>query len=49
MKLIHFTVPAPRPRRHQVLFDQNLPFRARVEHARTKYQRRPKHPQRDQG
>jgi stalled ribosome alternative rescue factor ArfA len=47
MKPIHFTVPAAKPRRHQALFDQDLPFRARVERAKTEYRRRPKHLHRD--
>lgn len=48
MKPIHFSVPAPRPRRHQALFDSSLPFRGRVERVRTEYRRRAKHPHRDQ-
>jgi stalled ribosome alternative rescue factor ArfA len=48
MKPIHFTVTAPKPRRHQALFDQDLPFRARREQPKTVYQRRAKHPHREQ-
>jgi hypothetical protein len=43
MKPISFVLPAPRQRRHQALFDQDLPFRHRREQPKTQYQRRPKH------
>ena len=44
MKPMHFTVPQTPQRRHRALFDANLPFRGRVEQAKTQYRRRPKHP-----
>lgn len=47
MKPIHFTLPAPKERRHQALFDRDLPFRGRVEQPKTVYRRRPKHPNRN--
>jgi stalled ribosome alternative rescue factor ArfA len=48
MKPIHFTIQAPKERRHRALFDQDLPFRGRVERPKTEYQRRPKHKNREQ-
>jgi stalled ribosome alternative rescue factor ArfA len=46
MKPISFVLQAPRQRRHQALFDQDLPFRGRVERAKTVYTRKAKHPNR---
>lgn len=43
MKPIHFTLPPIKERRHRALFDQDLPFRGRVEKPKTQYQRKPKH------
>jgi hypothetical protein len=43
MKPISFVLQPPRQRRHQALFDQDLPFRGRVERAKTEYRRKPKH------
>ena len=43
MKTLHFTLPPVKERRHRALFDQNLPFRGRVEKSKTQYRRRPKH------
>lgn len=43
MKPLQFTVPAVPQRRHRVLFDRDLPFRGRVEQAKTQYRRQPKH------
>ena len=48
MKPIHFTIQAPKERRHRALFDQDLPFRGRVERPKTEYRRRPKHKNREQ-
>ena len=48
MKPISFKISAPRARRHRALFDQDLPFRGRVEQPKTVYQRRPKHRNRDE-
>jgi stalled ribosome alternative rescue factor ArfA len=43
MKPIHFTIQAPKERRHRALFDEDLPFRGRVEQPKTAYKRKPKH------
>jgi stalled ribosome alternative rescue factor ArfA len=43
MKPIHFTLPPVKERRHQALFDNDLPFRGRVERPKTVYKRKPKH------
>jgi stalled ribosome alternative rescue factor ArfA len=43
MKPIHFVLPPVKPRRHQALFDADLPFRGRVEKPKTVYKRKPKH------
>lgn len=43
MKPIQFRLQIPKERRHRALFDQDLPFRGRVEQPRTQYQRQPKH------
>jgi stalled ribosome alternative rescue factor ArfA len=43
MKTIHFTIQAPKERRHRALFDGDLPFRGRVEQPKTVYKRKPKH------
>lgn len=48
MKPIHFTIQAPKERRHQALFDNNLPFRGRVEQPKTVYKRKPKHKNREE-
>jgi hypothetical protein len=48
MKPIHFVLAPVRERRHRALFDQDLPFRGRREQPKTLYQRRAKHPQREQ-
>ncbi len=47
MKPIQFTLPPVRERRHRALFDQDLPFRGRVERPKTEYKRKPKHRGRD--
>ena len=47
MKAIQFKIQPPRERRHRALFDQDLPFRARVERPKTEYRRKPKHTKRD--
>lgn len=47
MKPISFKIAAPKERRHRALFDQDLPFRGRVEQPKTVYQRQPKHKNRD--
>ena len=47
MKPIQFTLPQIKPRRHRALFDDELPFRARVERPKTEYRRKPKHRGRD--
>ena len=43
MKLIHFTLPPVKERRHRALFNDDLPFRHRVENPKTQYKRKPKH------
>lgn len=43
MKTNTFTVQAPTQRRHQMLFDQDLPFRGRVEKSKTLHNRKVKH------
>ena len=48
MKPISFKIDVPRERRHRALFDQDLPFRGRVERPKTEYQRKPKHPHKDE-
>jgi stalled ribosome alternative rescue factor ArfA len=48
MKPIHFVLAPVRERRHRALFDQDLPFRHRREQPKTVYQRRARHPQREQ-
>jgi hypothetical protein len=48
MKPIHFVLAPVRERRHRALFDQDLPFRGRREQPKTVYQRRARHPQREQ-
>lgn len=47
MKPIQFKLAPVRQRRHRALFDQELPFRPRVERPKTDYQRKPKHRDRD--
>lgn len=46
MKVVRFTIDAPKPRRHRELFDNDLPFRPRRERVKTAYKRRAKHVQR---
>jgi len=48
MKPIHFTIQAPKERRHRALFDADLPFRGRVEQPKTVYKRKPKHKYRNE-
>lgn len=48
MKLISFKIAAPKGRMHRALFDQDLPFRGRVEQPRTVYRRQPKHRKQEQ-
>jgi hypothetical protein len=48
MKPISFVLQPPRQRRHQALFDQDLPFRGRAEKSRISYNRKVKHKQREQ-
>jgi hypothetical protein len=36
-------IPPAKQRAHRMLFDDNLPFRARREAPRTQYRRNPKH------
>lgn len=43
MKPIQFKLAPVKPRRHRALFDEELPFRSRVERPKTEYRRRPKH------
>jgi hypothetical protein len=40
---LSFIISAPKARAHRVLFDRDLPFRARVEKTPKQYQRKPKH------
>jgi hypothetical protein len=47
MKPIQFRLQIPKERRHRALFDQDLPFRGRVERPKTEYRRNPKHPNRE--
>ena len=47
MKPIQFKLAPVKPRRHRALFDEDLPFRPRVEQPKTQYRRRPKHRDRD--
>ena len=47
MKPIHFTLQPVKERRHRALFNEDLPFRHRVERPKTDYRRRPKHVKRD--
>ena len=48
MKHLQFKLPPVRERRHRALFDQDLPFRGRVERPKTEYRRKPKHKNRDE-
>jgi hypothetical protein len=43
MKPIQFKIQTPPQRRHRALFDQDLPFRGRVEQPKNQYQRHLKH------
>jgi len=47
MKTIQFTLPPVKQRAHRALFDQDLPFRGRVERPKTDYRRKPKHQNRN--
>jgi hypothetical protein len=47
MKPVHFTLAPLKERRHQALFDRDLPFRGRVERPKTEYRRKSKHPLRE--
>lgn len=47
MKPIQFKLPPLQQRRHRALFDQDLPFRDRVERPKTEYRRKPKHRNQD--
>ena len=47
MKPMQFKLAPVKPRRHRALFDEELPFRGRVEQPKTQYRRRPKHRDRD--
>ena len=47
MKPLQFTLQPVRQRRHRALFDQELPFRGRVEQPKNQYRRKPKHRGRD--
>ncbi len=47
MKVIHFSLPPVKERRHRALFDDDLPFRGRVERPKTQYKRKPKHKNRE--
>lgn len=48
MKPIQFKLAPVKPRRHRALFDEELPFRGRVERPKTEYRRKPKHRDRDE-
>lgn len=48
MKPIHFTLQPVKERRHRALFNEDLPFRPRVERPKTDYRRKPKHRDRDE-
>ena len=43
MKPIQFTLPPVKQRHHRALFDEDLPFRGRVERPKTQYNRKVKH------
>lgn len=43
MKPIQFKLAPVKPRRHRALFDEELPFRHRVQRPKTDYRRKPKH------
>ena len=47
MKVIHFSLPPVKPRHHRALFDDDLPFRGRVQKPKTQYKRKPKHKNRE--
>ena len=47
MKPIHFSLPPVKERRHRALFNDDLPFRGRVERPKTEYRRKPKHRNRE--
>lgn len=47
MKVIHFSLPPVKERRHRALFDDDLPFRHRVQKPKTMYKRKPKHKNRE--
>jgi len=48
MKPIHFSLPLVKERRHRALFDDDLPFRHRVQRPKTDYRRKPKHKNREE-
>jgi stalled ribosome alternative rescue factor ArfA len=48
MKPIQFILPPVKERRHRALFNDDLPFRGRVEKPKTVYRRQPKHKNREQ-
>ncbi len=47
MKPIHFSLPPVKQRHHRALFDDDLPFRGRVQKPKTVYKRKPKHKNRE--
>ena len=47
MKPIQFVLPPVKERRHRALFDDDLPFRGRVQKPKTIYKRKVKHKNRD--
>jgi len=47
MKPLQFKIEPVKQRRHRALFDNDLPFRGRVQKSRTVYNRKSKHPSRD--
>ena len=47
MKPIQFKLQPPKERRHRALFDEDLPFRPRVERPKTEYRRKHKHKKQD--
>jgi stalled ribosome alternative rescue factor ArfA len=42
-EIITFKVRKPKPRAHQALFDDDLPFKHRVQKPKNLYQRKPKY------
>lgn len=43
MKHLQFVLQPVKQRRHRALFDEDLPFRGRVEKPKNVYKRKPKH------